>query len=307
MENPERGGLARFKAWACRWLGSTPRERLSMQRSHFLGLSPAGFHRVAYASWGATNAGPPVICVHGLTRNGRDFDRLAAVLMRERLVIAPDMVGRGASDWLADAGGYGYPQYCTDTTALIARLGVDEVDWVGTSMGGLIGMMLAAQPNSPIRRLVLNDIGFLIPRQALKRLAGYVGKDPTFPDLAGIEAYLRQVHAPFGPLDDDAWRQLAVHGHRKVPDGRYGLAYDPKIAQAFFGPIAADVNLKPVWDRVRCPVLLLRGAQSDLLLPETARAMALKAELVEFPAVGHAPSLMMPDQIGVVRSWLARP
>lgn len=307
MENTERGRLARFKAWACRWLGSTPLEQLSMQHGRFLGLSPAGFHRVSYASWGAAGARPPVVCVHGLTRNGRDFDRLAAVLANESLVIAPDMVGRGASDWLSDAGGYGYPQYCADMAALIARLGTAEVDWVGTSMGGLIGMMLAAQPNSPIRRLVLNDVGYRIPRQALQRLAGYVGKDPTFADLAGVEAYLRQVHAPFGKLDDDAWRRLALHGHRKLPDGRYGLAYDPKIGRAFSGTIAADIDLAPVWERVRCPVLLLRGAESDLLLPATAQAMASKAELVEFPAIGHAPSLMVPDQIEVVRSWLTRP
>jgi pimeloyl-ACP methyl ester carboxylesterase len=256
--------------------------------------------------WGEPGALPPVVCVHGLTRNGRDFDRLAAALESERLVIAPDIVGRGASSWLADAGGYAYPQYCADMAALIARLGVDEVDWVGTSMGGLIGMMLAAQPNSPIRRLVLNDVGYRIPRQALRRLAGYVGKDPEFADLAGVEAYLRQVHAPFGQLDDEAWRQLALHGHRRLPNGRYGLAYDPKIGQAFTGTMAADIDLAPVWEKVRCPVLLLRGAESDLLLPETARAMASKAELVEFPAIGHAPSLMVPDQIEIVRSWLAR-
>jgi pimeloyl-ACP methyl ester carboxylesterase len=277
-----------------------------MRRGHLLGLSPAGFHRIAYVIWGEPGALPPVVCVHGLTRNGRDFDRLAAALGGERLVIAPDVVGRGASDWLSDAGGYAYPQYCADMTALIARLGVDRVDWVGTSMGGLIGMMLAAEPNSPIRRLVMNDVGYRIPRQALRRLAGYVGKDPVFDDLAGVEAYLREVHAPFGQLDGEAWHQLALHGHRRLPDGRYGLAYDPKIGRAFAGAIAADIDLASVWERVRCPVLLLRGAESDLLLPETAHAMAAKAELVEFPAVGHAPSLMVAEQIEIVRSWLAR-
>jgi len=277
-----------------------------MRRGHFLGLSPGGFHHIAYVSWGEPGALPPVVCVHGLTRNGRDFDRLAGTLESERLVIAPDIVGRGASSWLADAGGYAYPQYCADMVALIARLGVDAVDWVGTSMGGLIGMMLAAQPNSPIRRLVMNDVGYRIPRQALLRLAGYVGQDPEFADLAGVEAYLRQVHAPFGELDDEAWRQLALHGHRRLPDGRYGLAYDPKIGRPLAGAITADVDLASVWEQVRCPVLLLRGAESDLLLAETAQAMATKAELVEFPAVGHAPSLMVPDQIEIVRSWLAR-
>jgi pimeloyl-ACP methyl ester carboxylesterase len=306
MGNPEAGGWARFRAWADRSLGSTPRAQLSMQRGHFLGLSPGGFHRIAYVIWGEPGTRPPVVCVHGLTRNGRDFDRLAAALANERLVIAPDIVGRGSSSWLSDAGGYAYPQYCADMAALIARLGVEEVDWVGTSMGGLIGMMLAAEPDSPIRRLVINDVGYRVPRQAIRRLAGYIGMDPEFADLAGVEAYLRQVHAPFGELDDEAWRQLALHGHRRLANGRYGLAYDPKIGEAFAGPIAADIDLTSVWQRVRCPVLLLRGVESDLLLPETAGAMAMKAELVEFSAVGHAPSLMVPDQIEVVRSWLAR-
>ena len=123
MENPERGGWARFKAWTDRSLRSTPRERLSMRGGHFLGLSPGGFHRIAYVIWGEPGRAPPVVCVHGLTRNGRDFDRLAAALESDRLVIVPDIVGRGASSWLADAGGYAYPQYCADMAALIVRLG----------------------------------------------------------------------------------------------------------------------------------------------------------------------------------------
>jgi pimeloyl-ACP methyl ester carboxylesterase len=278
---------------------STPSGRLK-------GLSATGFHDIAYVAWGTPDAAPPVVCVHGLTRNGRDFDRLAAVLGAERWVVCPDMVGRGRSDWLRNPAGYGYPQYCADMVALIARLGSAEVDWIGTSMGGLIGMMLAAQPNSPIRRLVVNDIGPFIPRQALLRLADYVGKDPLFDDLAGLEAYLRRIHAPFGRLHDDAWQHLAQYGHRRLPGGRYGLAYDPAIARGFEAA-AGDIDLSAVWDAVRCPVLVLRGAESDLLLPDTAHAMARKAEVVEIPAVGHAPSLMVPEQIELVRAWLARP
>lgn len=277
-----------------------------MQAGQFLGLTTAGFHRIAYSQWGSATSAPPVVCVHGLTRNGRDFDRLATALAGERLVVCPDIVGRGASDWLADPAGYSYPQYCADMGALIARLGSGEVDWVGTSMGGIIGMILAAQPNTPIRRLVMNDVGYLVPRKALQRLASYVGKDPHFADLAQLETYLRQIHAPFGRLDDEAWRQMALHGHRRLAGGALGLAYDPGIGRAFFGPTLNDVDLKAIWDKVRCPVLLLRGSQSDLLLPETARVMAAKAEIVEFPDVGHAPSLMVPDQIERVRAWLAK-
>ncbi|HEY2890754.1 MAG TPA: alpha/beta hydrolase [Dongiaceae bacterium] len=254
----------------------------------------------------STPSAPPVICVHGLTRNGRDFDRLATALSASRRVASPDVVGRGQSEWLSDAAGYGYPQYCADMTVLLARLGTEQVDWVGTSMGGLIGMMLAAQPNSPIRRLVMNDIGPFVPAAALQRLGGYVGKDPNFDDLAGVETYLRQTHAPFGAIDDAGWQHLAQHGHRRLPDGKLGLAYDPAIGRVFAGTIR-DVDLAAIWQRVKCPVLVLRGAESDLLPASTARDMAAKAEIIEVANTGHAPSLMVADQIEIVRSWLARP
>ena len=188
---------------------------LSMQAGHVRCLSAAGFHRMAYVEFlpAKRSSAPPVICAHGLTRNGRDFDRLAAALSQTRRVVSPDVVGRGQSDWLSDAAGYGYPQYCADMTVLLARLGAEQVDWVGTSMGGLIGMMLAAQPNSPIRRLVMNDVGSFVPAAALQRLGNYVGKDPHFADMAALEAYLRQTHAGFGAIDDAGWHHLAEHGH----------------------------------------------------------------------------------------------
>jgi pimeloyl-ACP methyl ester carboxylesterase len=280
---------------------------LSMQAGHVRCLSAGGFHRMAYVEFLPANTPvlPPVLCAHGLTRNGRDFDRLAEALSQSRRVVSPDVVGRGQSDWLSDPAGYGYPQYCADMTVLLARLGSEQVDWVGTSMGGLIGMMLAAQPNSPIRRLVMNDIGSFVPAAALQRLGNYVGKDPHFADLADIEAYLRQTHAGFGTIDDAGWRHLAEHGHRRLPDGKLGLVYDPAIGRAFSGTIK-DVDLSSLWQRVSCPVLVLRGAQSDLLLPATAEAMAAKADIVEVANAGHAPSLMVPEQIEIVRSWLAR-
>ncbi len=282
---------------------------LSMRPGFVQCLSPAGFHRMAYLQWPARQNGdaPPVICVHGLTRNGRDFDRLAEALSAGRLVVSPDVVGRGKSDWLANPDGYGLAQYCADMTALIARLDTPRVDWVGTSMGGMIGMMMAAQPNTPIRRLVLNDVGSLIPAASIRRIAGYVGKDPVFDDLAGLEAHLRTIHATFGALDDAAWRHLAEHGHRRSPDGKYRLGYDPAIARGMNPALAKDIDLSAIWARVNCPVLVLRGAESDLLLAETAKQMSAKAEVVEIPAVGHAPSLMVADQIEIVRSWLARP
>ena len=279
-----------------------------MNQRSLLGLGPHGYHRIAYVEWGEARD-RAVICAHGLTRNGRDFDRLAAALAGARRVACPDMAGRGRSDWLADGANYGYPQYCADMNALIARLAVEVVDWVGTSMGGLIGLMLAARPNSPIRRLVLNDIGPFVPKAALVRLAGYVGKDPAFADRAALEAYLRQVHATWGPLDDADWRHLAEHGHRRDEGGSLRLAYDPAIGRAFDGPLN-DVDLWPLWEKVTCPVLVLRGGQSDLLLRETAEAMTTRgprARLAEFAEAGHAPSLMTAHQIAVVKDWLLAP
>lgn len=288
-------------------LPSTQPAKLSMRADSVLGLSPQGFHHMRFVEWQAMGAERTVLCVHGLTRNGRDFDRLAQVLARRSRVVCPDVVGRGKSDWLAQSASYTYPQYLADMTALIARLGVSEVDWIGTSMGGLIGMMLAAQPNTPLRRLVLNDVGPFIPRAAVERIGSYVGRDPRFATLHEVETYLRQVLAPFGPLSDADWSHLAEHGHRRYPDGTLGLAYDPAIGDPFRQP-ASDVVLWPLWDAIKIPVLLLRGAQSDLLLPETAREMTVRGprtRLVEFPGIGHAPALMAADQIATVVDWLA--
>jgi pimeloyl-ACP methyl ester carboxylesterase len=251
-----------------------------------------------------------VLCVHGLTRTGRDFDVLAAALADEARVVCPDVVGRGASDWLADSAAYAYPQYLADMTALVARLDTDTVDWIGTSMGGMIGMFMAAQPNTPVRRLIVNDVGPLIPKAALQRIADYVGADRSFTDVGEVEAYLRDVHAPFGALSDDQWRHLAEHSVRPRDDGRLALHYDPGIADAFRqGPVEDidDVDLWPVWDRIACPVLVLRGAESDLLLRETAAEMATrgpKADVVEIAGCGHAPALMDESQIKIIRDWL---
>jgi pimeloyl-ACP methyl ester carboxylesterase len=277
---------------------------MTMRERHLPCLGPSGFFRVAYTEW----AGPPgagtVVCVHGLTRNGRDFDALAAALSASHRVVCPDMPGRGRSDWLAKPEAYGYPLYLSVAAQLIARLDVDAVDWVGTSMGGLIGMMLAAQPNAPIRRFVINDIGPFLPKAALERIGSYVGQDPRFESIEGLEAYLRRVHLPFGPLSDSEWRHLAQHSSRRREDGGVGLAYDPRIGDAFKGELT-DVELWTFWDQLRAPTLALRGEDSDLLRPETAARMAERARVAEFAGVGHAPALMAEDQIETVRDFLA--
>jgi pimeloyl-ACP methyl ester carboxylesterase len=273
----------------------------------FLGLTTRGFHRVAYTDWGKANRAPVVVCVHGLTRNGRDFDALATALQARRRVACPDIVGRGHSDWLADKHQYTFATYCADMTALMARLTSDSFDWVGTSMGGMIGMFLAAQPNSPIRRLVINDTGAFVPKEAPRRMLTYVGVEQSFQSLDEAEAYLRKIYAPFGRLTDPQWAHLAQHSVRLAQDGAYTLAYDPDIVVPMRSPPPQDLNLWPVWDQIRCPVLVLRGAESDVLLPATLEEMRHRGpplEVVEFEGVGHAPALRDPAQIDVIRRWL---
>ena len=282
-----------------------------MRNDFILGLSAKGFHRVHYTEWG--DAGNPriVVCVHGLTRTGRDFDDLARALQGEFRVACPDIVGRGLSDWLPESGDYGYPQYLADMNALIARLtaGAEhwELHWVGTSMGGIIGMLLAAQPRSPVRKLVVNDVGARIPKAALERIGMYLGRTPRFETLEALEAHLRRVSAPFGPLTDAQWRHLTVHAARQLDDGSWTTAYDPAIAAPFHEQPQHDIDLWRYWDAIRCPTLLVRGADSDLLPREVAAAMVARGprpRLAEFSGVGHAPMLMSADQIAAVREFL---
>jgi pimeloyl-ACP methyl ester carboxylesterase len=274
-----------------------------------LGLSSKGFHRMHYYDWGDPENSRVVICVHGLTRNGRDFDFLAQALSRDFRIVCPDVAGRGRSDWLESKQDYGYAQYMADMTALLARVtaGAEKtIYWVGTSMGGLLGIIMAAMPKNPIRKLVVNDAGMLVPKAALERLALYVGKDPRFATLDALEAHVRHISAPFGALSDEQWRHLTVHSAKQHADGTWGFRYDPAIANAFSGELN-DIDLSAYWDAVRCPTLLLRGADSDILLRATAEAMTQRGPrvtLVEFQAVGHAPMLMLDEQITAVRDFL---
>jgi pimeloyl-ACP methyl ester carboxylesterase len=268
---------------------------------------PDRHYGLSYADWGAAGAGRTVVCVHGLTRNGRDFDHLARVLAEDRRVICPDIAGRGLSDPLTDPEHYALPTYVGHMSQLLSRLGLDEVDWVGTSMGGLIGMGVAAMEASPIRKLVLNDVGPFLPKTALQRINTYLGLDLRFASLEALQAHLREIHAGFGPLTDAEWRHLAEHSAARREDGRFGLNYDQRLGRPMTtGPIE-DVDLWPVWDQIRCPVLVLRGIDSDLLLPATAAEMTRrgpKAEVIEVDGTGHAPALMAKDQIAIVAAWL---
>jgi pimeloyl-ACP methyl ester carboxylesterase len=269
-------------------------------------LSPHGFHRVVYYEWGDPGNDNVVICVHGLSRNGRDFDVLGEALASTHRMIAVDMPGRGASQWLPDAGDYVFPTYLTTLTALVARSHAAKVAWVGTSMGALLGMVMAAQRDTPVSRLVVNDAGPLIEPAALARIRDYLGQAPTFATMQEANAYIRAVSAPFGPLTDAQWDHLTRTSVAQDAQGRYAMSYDPGIAVPF-RTAAAPPDLWPVWDAIRCPTLVLRGEQSDLLSAATAQAMTARgprARLIEFPGVGHAPMLLSPDQLAPVVDFL---
>ncbi len=275
-----------------------------------LAISKRGFHNIAYVEWGDPASERVAVCVHGLSRQGRDFDRLAAVLaQRGWRVVCPDLVGRGRSDWLRDPQEYNLPQYAADLTTLIARLGVPSVDWIGTSLGGLIGMVIAGQEKSPIRRLVVNDVGPFLPWQALLRLGNSVRNAPrSFPDLAAAVAHYRGLLQPFGHLTDAEWQHLAMHSVRQDAAGRWIKVFDPDITASFHAGLFFNLSLWTYWDAIRCPTLVLRGAESDLLLRSTAHDMARRgprATIVEFGDCGHAPALLDREQIGVVVDWLA--
>jgi pimeloyl-ACP methyl ester carboxylesterase len=277
-----------------------------MREHSFFGLGPSGFHRIQYYEWGDPDNDRVVLCVHGLTRNGRDFDALANSLSDRFRVLCPDVAGRGKSGWLAQREDYAYPQYCADMAALIARSGAHSIDWIGTSMGGIIGMLMAAQIGSPIRRMVINDVGPFIPKSALERIGDYVGKDVSFASIEEAETYVRFVSAGFGPLTDEQWRHLVEHSVTHDEQGKVRLIYDPSIGHAFSGSIE-DVDLWAVWDQITCPTLIIRGGDSDLLLAGTAAEMIRRgppAQMVEFANIGHAPMLMSQDQIGPVRDFL---
>jgi pimeloyl-ACP methyl ester carboxylesterase len=277
-----------------------------VKEKSFLGLSQSGFHRIAYTEWGDERNPRVLICVHGLTRNGRDFDLLAASLSRHYRVICPDIAGRGKSDWLANKADYNYPQYLADMNALIARSEAESVDWLGTSMGGLMGMLLAAMPGSPIGKLVINDAGFVLAREALERIGEYVGDDTRFDTYEEFRNYIRAISEPFALKTDAQWDLVARHMASFDENGKVHCNYDPGIAQTFITAATSDVDLSAYWKAVACPVLVVRGALSDLLPRTVYREMLGKPGVkgVEIPGVGHAPMFMDEAQISVVHDFL---
>jgi pimeloyl-ACP methyl ester carboxylesterase len=274
------------------------------------GLTRRSFHRISFTDWGSPTANRAVLCVHGLSRNGRDFDHLAANLAgRGRRIVCPDLPGRGQSDRLMDSSDYALPQYCSDMTALIAALGPVEIDWVGTSLGGLIGMVLAALPGSPICRIVINDIGPYLPWAGLLRLGANLNEAPkSFKTIDAAELYLRRVLAPCGELEDEHWRHLTIHSVEWKPERhRYESLCDPNIAHAFRNPWHYSVDLWKYWDAINVPILVVRGEQSDLLPKDVLEEMLRRnRNATAFTAknCGHAPALITRDQIEVVDGFL---
>jgi len=276
-------------------------------------------HHIAYTEWGNPQNPHVVICVHGLTRNCRDYDYLAKALESDCHVYCVDVVGRGKSDWLERAEDYdNYQVYLSDAISLLAHIraqyrGDITLDWVGISMGGLIGMFVAIQPQIPIpiRKLVLSDIGPVIPVKALRRMSGYVGKNLSFNSFEDFEAYIRKISESFGPLTNEQWRHLAIHSAKKHSDGTYGFRYDPKVSASFKQDnLKKDLVLWKYWDQLQVPTLVLRGAESDVLNPETVAEMQKrgpKTEVIELSGVGHAPVLLDDEQIGIIKDFLLKP
>lgn len=281
----------------------------------YLGINPAGFHNLTYYAWG-NPANPPLLMVHGLSRLGRDFDAIAKALSGTHYVICPDMVGRGKSDWLPEGQTYTYTQYMNDLNALIAHITPpnatpeatppQKIDFLGTSMGGLLGMIMASMPNTPITRLLINDIGPFITNDALKKIRSYVGLMPTFQTFDVGVTFIRQIYAPFGNLTDDQWHHLALHSLTQQPNSTYRLHYDPRIAHFKMDDDAADVNLWPCWLSITCPTLVLRGNHSEIFPADVAAQMMVSnphATFTEIPNAGHAPALMSEFEINIVRNW----
>lgn len=282
-----------------------------MQIHQVMGIDSQAFHNMVYYEWGDSNNPKVLLCVHGLFRNARDFDNLAQVLSSHYRVICPDMVGRGLSDKLSNPKDYSILTYLSDITSLLAQLGVTEIDYLGTSMGGMIGMVMAAMKNSPIKKLVLNDIGPFVDTKALQRIIAYgkEGSTQVFETLGEVESYFKKNYTSFIQLRPEQWQHLAACGVWQMPNKHYQLAYDPKIIE---NVILATQNNAPqwaLWSRLQCPVLLLHASLSDVLSDATVakmRRLQPTLKTVDFSGITHPVSLIKKDEIELVEQWLIR-
>lgn len=287
----------------------------SRREGYYISHNSQGFHRIAYSDWGPDD-GRLIICVHGLTGNGHDFDWLAHSLAQDGYrVIAVDLPGRGRSDFLSDPNDYNYNQYIADLTALLAHLDITaekSIDWIGVSLGGLLGLRMAALKGSPIDRLILNDIGPEVPQTALDFIAEYISKTYRFKNMGEMESFMRETRgATWGPITDEQWHAMAENNARATDDGFLTYAYDPQIAHVFNVEPIGDLDFWPLWDAITQECFVIRGADSVIFRKQTAEKMnesgpgALgRMNYIEFDGCGHVPSLMAPYQIDVIRNWL---
>jgi len=281
---------------------------MPFQEKTFTGKNSKGTHNVVYSDWGDEKA-PPIICVAGLTGNGHDFDFTAPALVKAGYrVIAVDLPGRGRSDFLTNSLDYNYNQYCDDLLGLISELGLKDVDWLGVSLGGLLGIRIAGAGQSPIRRLILNDVGPVVPQAALDFIHMVISKHYQFDTIKDLEKRMRETRGlTWGPVTDEQWKHMAEHNARALPDGAITYGYDPGIAEIFKTEPTGDKDLWPYWDKIECPVLLIHGKKSVVLTKEIVSEMKKrgpKMDYVVFGDCGHVPSLWAPEQIKAIEKWL---
>lgn len=276
----------------------------------FTSTNSRGFHTLVYSDWGDETA-RPIICVHGLTGNGRDFDIIAPELVKDGYrVIAVDLPGRGRSDFLPNPLDYNYEQYWADLTGILKALTLNDVDWLGVSLGGLLGIKLAAMPHSPIRRLILNDVGPVVPRPALDFIHSVISQTYRFDSIPDLEKRMRETRGlTWGPMTDTHWKKMAEDNARALPDGGITYSYDPGIAEVFKKFPIGEEDLWRCWDKIACPVKLIHGKMSVVLTRDIVKEMKTRGPgpnmaYTVFNDCGHVPSLMAHSQIKTIRNWL---
>lgn len=278
-----------------------------MRENRVYGISPQGFHQVYYTEWGDASNPDVIICVHGMTRNSRDFDWLAQKLSTKYRVVCPDLIGRGQSSWLSSPIHYNFPQYIQDCNAIFARLNVKNMHWIGFSLGGLIGMIMASLPQSPIRSLLMNDVGPYISQNALQAIQQYTENPPSFPTETEAREYICKIYQGFLSYDmPEYWDHLFKTSYT-LKDGMFIAKYDPAIAVGLAAMAQQDLDMWSYWEQISCPTMIFRGALSELLTTQTLETMKKKkpaTKSIVFPGLGHAPSLAEPNQIEAIEAWL---
>ncbi|MGQ0526734.1 MAG: alpha/beta fold hydrolase [Alphaproteobacteria bacterium] len=285
---------------------------MSFTEQSLLSQTDSGAHRVVYNDWGAPD-GKPVVCVHGLTGNSHDFDELARVFIEHGYrLITPDLPGRGRSDFLKNPADYNYDQYCKDLRAVLSHAELEnrKIDWLGVSLGGLLGIRLAGELNNSIKRLILNDVGPEVPKPALDFIQKVISQTYVFDTITDLERRMRETRGlTWGPVTDEQWKHMAEHNARALEDGSITYSYDPQIGLLFEDEPTGPTDLWPAWDKITCPVLTIRGKKSVVLTANILDEMKIRGparamDIAILPDCGHVPSLMAPKQIQLVLEWL---